>query len=84
MTGADSVDVVTLHKADIPEHIFFGNNSAALCVPLVAIDTLENYSRAVQTHNAVFHLKGTETNLCFGCFDNFTVSGNFSRGRQSC
>ena len=54
MAGADSIDVVALHKTDIPEHIFFGNYSAALCVPLVAIDTLENYSLAVQTHNAVF------------------------------
>ena len=54
VAGADSIDVVALHKTDIPEHIFFGNYSSAFCAPLVAIDTLENYSLAVQTHNAVF------------------------------
>ena len=47
VAGTDSVDVVTLHKADIPEHIFFGNNSSAFCAPFMTIDTLENYSLAV-------------------------------------
>ena len=73
MAGADCVDIVLLHEADIPKHIILGNNSAALCVPLVTVDALENNSLAVQTHNAVFQLKGTEADLCFSGFNNFTI-----------
>ena len=53
MRGAHRVDVVALHEADVPQHVLFGDGSAAPAVELVAVDAAEHEALAVELEDAV-------------------------------
>ena len=57
------VDVVSLYKRDIPEHIFLRHRSAAVYGKFMAVYPLEYEAPAVDAHDSVLHLNGSEARL---------------------
>lgn len=61
VAGADGVDVVLFHEADVEPHVLFGDGSATLGVEFVAVDAFEEDALAVQAHDAVFQFEAAES-----------------------
>ena len=73
MAGADGIQVVPLHKADVPHHIFLGDGTATLAVELVTVDATEQDALAVDVHDAVLHLEGAEAHVHGNSFHDLAV-----------
>ena len=50
MAGAHRVDVVLLHKADIPHHVLFGHGPPPADVKLMAVNPLKHDPFPVKVH----------------------------------
>lgn len=61
MAGPHRIDIMLLHKPNIPQHVFFGNGSSPVRIEFMAIDSVKHQTSAVQTHDAVLHLKPSKS-----------------------
>ena len=79
VAGAHGVDVVGLQVLYIPQHLFPADGAAGAAAPLVAVDTLEHDTLAVQKHLAFFQLKLTQADFQSGALHESTLvqQGNF-------
>ena len=57
------IEVVLLHKTDVPEHIFPGDGTATAAVEFMPIHTPEQDPLAVEKHQTIFHFKAAETHI---------------------
>jgi len=73
VAGSDCIQIMALHEADVPHHIFLGNGTAPLVVELMAVHTAEQDPLAVDVHDAVLHLEGPEANIPGNCFHNIAL-----------
>ena len=63
MAGAHSVDVVGFQVFHVPQHLFPADGAAGAAAPLVAVDTFEHHTLAVQKHLAVLPFKLPQTDF---------------------
>ena len=68
MGSPNRVNVVGLHKLNVPQHLLFPNGPALLIGKLVAVNSFKNEAVAIQEHQAVFEFKGPKP---YWLLDNF-------------
>jgi len=72
VAGADGVDVVLLHQADVLHHALARHDLAQIGVPLVAVDAADEHTPAVDTEMAVADFDGAEADFRWDDFAHLT------------
>ena len=73
MTCSHRIYVEALYNPDVLEKFLLFECSSVHAGKLMAVNSLENYSLSVDTHDAVLHLKTSETDALRNVLDEFTV-----------